>query len=104
MSKVKKAAPKTVAAAPRYSNGNHVFILCYAFAGPGQILEGEVKWKETMEYPVLTENGKISGSETHYSYLIKTAKGEFEVGETSVYPSYVEAAKEFSKNFVTLLK
>jgi hypothetical protein len=68
------------------------------------ILEGEVVRVETAKCPVTNDNGKIVGTETFYSYLIRTAKGDFDVNQYAVYPSYFEAAKVFAKSFLTLLK
>jgi hypothetical protein len=105
MSKVKSTPkPKAIEPKARYNNGNKVFINCYAFAGLGMILEGEVRRSDSQKYPVLSENGKIIGNSTHFTYIINTAKGEFEVGQDEVYPSYLEAAKVFGKAFLYLLK
>lgn len=104
MSKKKTVTPKSPEAKACYANGAKVFILCFAFAGPGQILEGEVKYHKATTYPVLSENGKITGNEIQFDYLIHTARGEFDVPQICVYPSFFEAAKEFGKMFVLLLK
>jgi hypothetical protein len=102
-SKNKKPSITTMLKA-RYSNGNKVFILCYAFAGPGLILEGEIGLVTTADYPVVNEYGKTTGKQTDYSYLVQTDHGIFDKIEGEVYPSFVEAAKIFAKAFLKPLK
>jgi hypothetical protein len=100
----KKTVAKATEPKARYENGNRVFICCYVFSGPGLILEGEVRRSDAIKHPMISDNGKIVGSETFFSYIINTAKGEFEVHESNVYPSFFEAAKVFAKSFLVLLK
>jgi hypothetical protein len=102
-SKTKKPSSPTVPKA-RYSNGNKVFILCYAFAGPGLILEGEIGLVDTVDYPIVNEYGKVTGKQIDFSYFVQTAHGTFDVLEKEAYPSYVEAAKVFAKAFLKPLK
>lgn len=104
MSTKKKAIVKADQPKPRYTNGTRVFICNYAFAGPGLILEGEVTRVDTIQHPLISENGKITGTETMFSYIIYTAKGTFEETQLRVYPNYTEAAKEFGNLFTQLLK
>lgn len=100
----KKVIPKPVESKPRYQNGNKVFICNYANAGAGQILEGEIKRIVGTSDPVVNENGKIIGSDTKFTYFVKTVKGEFEFAQYNVYPNFQAAAAAFSKGFVYLLK
>lgn len=100
----KKTIVKTESPKARYANGNKVFIICFAFAGSGLILEGEVSRVDSAQHPILSDSGKITGGKTFFSYIVYTAKGAFEVTQLHVYPSYLEAAKEFGKVFVHMLK
>src|ERR1700742_2869814 len=101
---IKKKTVSQTEPKPRYNNGNKVFICNYAFSGPGLILEGEVRRSDSQKYPVLSDNGKIVGNSTHFTYIVNTTKGEFDVGEGEVYPTYSQAAKVFGRGFLYLLK
>jgi len=100
----KKKVTKPVEAKARYNNGNKVFIISWAFTQTGQIFEGEVRRVITTKDPIISENGRITGSQTLYSYLLYTQRGELEVPQDSIYPSFVEAAKVFAKGFLFSLK
>ena len=100
----KKTPSKPAEVKARYSNGSKIFIICFAFAGSGIILEGEVKYSTGTTYPMLADNGKITGNRTNYNYLIRTAKGDFDLPEASIYPNYTQAAIQFAQSFVLYLK
>jgi hypothetical protein len=93
------AAPK-----PRFTNGTKVFICCYAFSGPGKILQGEITRADSYTHPIKSDSGKITGNETFFSYIVSTSMGSFEVHESQCYATYLDAAKEFGKTFVEYLK
>lgn len=104
MSSKKSKPVATVVPKPKFANGNKVFILCYVFAGPGKILQGEITRSDAYTQPKKSDNGKITSNETFFSYIIATALGVFEVNQWQVYPTYLEAAKVFGENFVEYLK
>jgi|HubBroStandDraft_4_1064222.scaffolds.fasta_scaffold577062_1 hypothetical protein len=101
---LKKETKKAAEPKSRYNNGAKVFIICFAFAGPGLILEAEVKQVDSNKYPTLSENGKIVANVTRFSYIVNTCKGEFEVNESEAHPTFQVAANSFAKGFLYLLK
>lgn len=104
MSSKKSKPVATVVPKAKFVNGQKVFICVYAFSGPGKILQGMVSRSDTYKRSILSDNGKICGSEEIFSYIIHTDRGDFEQTEWGVYSTFPEAAKDFGRNFVEYLK
>jgi hypothetical protein len=100
--KKKTTTPKAEDSKAKYKNGGKVFLCVYCFAGPGLILEGQIQNVITTEYPKSPESMQRP-AEHKFKYLISTAKGDFEIQEWNVFPSYVEAAKYFGVQFTVNL-
>lgn len=104
MSTKKKASPKAQEPKAKYAVNQKVFIISYHKEIPEQLSEAKV-WAVKSRKTAVLDWGKVVGSKTEYSYDLTLPDGTAEnAPEISVYPSFFEAAKAFSKPFLTLLK
>lgn len=103
MSTKKKVAPKVIKPEPKYKIGSRVFFINY-LGNKQEILEGEIESIGSATYPEKDNLGKIRGYTTLFDYNLKTVRGQIEVSEFNLFPNYPEAAKAFSRSYLTLLK
>jgi len=99
----KKVTQKPVEPKSKYNIGNTVFFMNHP-GGKSEILEGKVEAIHSVKYAEKDILGKVKDYRTVYSYDVSTLRGPMEVSEYSVFPNFVEIAKEFAKGFLFLLK
>jgi len=100
----KKSTQKVAAPVAKYRLGQKAYYIFYMSTAHQEILEAEVQTVRTFQAPVKDESGKTVRIDTCFQYDIRTGRGNFEVPEYSIYPSFFEVAKEFAKGFLFLLK
>jgi len=99
----KKSTPKAPEAKAKYKIGAKVFFILNAYKIQ-EIVEAEIASIKSEEFPEKDNLGKVRGYETIYNYVLDTRKGQLEVSEFDLFPSFQAAANEFAKAFLLLLK
>jgi hypothetical protein len=99
----KKAVTKVPLFKPKYKIGGKVFFILNLYK-VDEIVEGEITSIKSEEFPEKDGLGKVRGYSTIFGYVLETRKGQIEVSEFGIFPNYTEAAKEFAKSFLCLLR
>lgn len=101
----KKSTLKPADPKPKYNVGNRLYFISYRSPQRPVIMQGEVSNAKTEKVPLKdATSGKITGTYTYLTYEMDTAFGPWEVDETDLIPSFVEAAKTLAKSYLHLIK
>ena len=104
MSTKKKVAPKAAERKPKYNIGQKGFAITYHKGKPEEVWEVEVVSCVAREYEEKDFLGKKTGIGISYSYMGRTGTSVMNLMECEIFHNFGEAAKEFAKAFLFLLK